>query len=739
MRLTRFSRPAIIALVTFLLGGGFDYCIGIETRLGLDSLFQIRGLRKPPSDVVIVAMDPASDKRLNAKLDLTSWRGFHAKLIKELQRQQAALIVFDLQFITSKEHDEALAEAMQAAGNVLVTECVQKIWRELEYFNGQEECSESNKNAFSEREDQQQQLPEQLILLHHITPNALLAKAMLDHTPFYLAKDGKNPIIRESWTFIDALAELPTLPILTWFYYLDRTHTLRPIIQPTYPLSTWLTEQRRQCLAKDNKTLPYLVNTTDTEQAKLKKQINAVLCQQDSRYLDFYGPPNTIRTVSYSDVYDGKISDLKDKVVFVGKASLKFFRNKTDSFLTPFTDNLEGEMAGVEIMATQFANLLEGRFVTSPLPPGALLFTFGLLISCLLTEFAGFIGIVASILLSCAYVGLALGVFTYNALWLPVAVPILLQLPIAWSIALWWSRHDLERERERILAFILPVFPRWINFIPAKPGQWYPEKENATLQSERNVHGLCLATDIEGYTSVAQKHTPNEMWELLNKYYQVLGRPVSSNKGIIADVTGDAMMAVWIALPGNTQRLATCLAALEMRTAVELFNQAHSTARLPTRIGLHEGDMTLGSLGAGKVNFFRAIGDTVNTASRIQGANKFLGTKILASAAVVVDLTKIVYRSVGYFRLMGRTEAVELVEIVGKELDINIEQYMLYEQFATALSSFRLGRWQEASIIFQMLSTEHGDGPSKFYLQLALTYQNNPPTNWDGVVLFPDK
>jgi adenylate cyclase len=321
-----------------------------------------------------------------------------------------------------------------------------------------------------------------------------------------------------------------------------------------------------------------------------------------------------------------------------------------------------------------------------------------------------------------------------------VAVPLLIQLPVAWLISLMWSRRDLLNERKRILAFVRRVFPQWIPFVPASPGQWYPEKVTARLTSERDVRGICLATDIEGYTTVAAQHTPHQMWELLNVYYQVLGHPVSSHDGIIADVTGDAMMAVWIDLPVAIQRLAACLAALEMELAVERFNETSRVGRLPTRIGLHEGDMTLGRLDAGAVSHYRAIGDTVNTASRIQGANKFLGTQILASAAIVASLVNVSCRPVGSFRLAGLEKPLELMEIVGMETAISVSKCAIYEKFARGLSAFQQGQWEDAVVGFQSLLDNHGyDGPTRFYLDLALAYQENPPLEWEGVVTFEGK
>jgi adenylate cyclase len=733
-----FLRSITITLIGFLLGTGVYYLTSLETTLGLDTLFQMRGVRPPPSEVVVVAMDETSESRLGVGQDLTRWRGFHAKLIQELQRKGAALIVFDLQFMAPHlGHDQALASAMQAAGNVLITDCLQKISREDKEFSGREECSEKNKQLANRMESRQAQMPSGsgLFEMHKIPPTPVLARSALDHAPFSLPNDAGNPSIRAVWPFLDMFEESPTLPVATWLYYLQRTGALEGVIQPSYPFSTWLTEQRRQCLSGTDGMLQNLQAKSD-----LENRIYQVICHEDSQYLDFYGPPlQSFRIESYSDVYDGKVSDLQGKVVFVGKSNRKYSPGKTDYFQTPFTDTRSGKMAGVEIMATQFANLLEGRFIKSPFPPVLLLMAFGMVVGLLLTQFAGFPGIAASVMVSGVYAGLVMWCFNRSDLWLPVAVPLLIQLPVSWLISLLWSRRDLLNERKRILAFVRRVFPQWMP-IPSTPGQWYPEQGGAKLTSERDVYGLCLATDIEGYTAVAAQHTSREMWELLNAYYQVLGHPVSSNKGIIADVTGDAMMAVWIDLPIASQRLAVCLAALEMALAVERFNEASTVGRLPTRIGLHEGDMTLGRLDAGEGSHYRAIGNTVNTASRIQGVNKFLGTQILASVAIVTGLANVIYRPVGIFRLVGREELLELMEIVGMETNVSAPNYALYREFARGLKAFQHGQWEDAAVSFQTVLDNHGcDGPTRFYLNLALAYQKNPPSEWEGVVTLDEK
>ncbi|WKJ88868.1 adenylate/guanylate cyclase domain-containing protein [Methylomonas montana] len=729
--MTRFwLRSLAIGFVVFLCGGAINFIVDLESTLGLDTLLRIRGPQTPPSAIVLIAMDEASEHRLGVGQDLTRWRSFHAGLIQRLQQQGALLVVFDLQFIQPHPADDpALVAAMREAGNVLLVECVQKFRHGVEDFYGREECSDTNSQPVVARDgDSNTALSEQLVAMRSVTATAAIAEAALDHAPFFLINDAENASIREVWTFFDALAEAPSLPMVTWLYYLQRSGATA---QTDRPFSAWLTEQRRACRSKSD-GLP--------ARSPLQRRIDNLLCNGDSRYLNYYGPPRTLRMESYSDVYDGKVGDLQGKVVFVGRANRQFSPGKSDFFQTPYSDSRTGKMAGVEIMATQFANLLEDCFIEMPAPSGLVSGAFGLLVALVLVRFAGWTGIAISLAFASMYAGLAVWLFGLRHWWLPVAMPLLLQLPLSWLLTLAWSRYELMRERGRMLAFVRRVFPQWVGMLPAAPGQWTETANVGAASTERDVSGLCLATDIEGYTTIAARHSPREMWTLLNTYYQVLGHPVVSHDGVIADVTGDAMMAVWFDAPASSQRRAACLAALEMATAVASFNLSSSLAPLATRIGLHEGELTLGRLDAGDTSHYRAIGDTVNTASRIQGVNKYLGTKILASKSVTADLTDIVYRPVGAFRLLGRAEPVELLEIVGTVGQIDAQHNALYRQFADGLQAFRQGQWNDAARLFQdALEMNTDDGPTRFYRQQALARLQNPEQAWDGVITLDGK
>ena len=120
---------------------------------------------------------------------------------------------------------------------------------------------------------------------------------------------------------------------------------------------------------------------------------------------------------------------------------------------------------------------------------------------------------------------------------------------------------------------------------------------------------------------------------------------------------------------------------------------------MPTRIGLHTGWTMLGNVG-GKGHFaWSVVGDIPNTASRIEGLNKHLGTRMLASGTVVGDLDELLTRRVGRFRLVGKADAIDVYELLAPRGKATPEQHSLADRFAEALEICEAGRLGEAAEI----------------------------------------
>ncbi|MGH8588748.1 MAG: CHASE2 domain-containing protein, partial [Gammaproteobacteria bacterium] len=133
---------------------------------------------------------------------------------------------------------------------------------------------------------------------------------------------------------------------------------------------------------------------------------------------------------------------------------------------------------------------------------------------------------------------------------------------------------------------------------------------------------------------------------------------------------------------------------------------------------------------------YRAVGDVVNTAQRIQDANKRLGTRVLASGAVLDGLEGLASRALGSFYLAGKSRPIELYEVLhpGVLTGVDLDRRCLY--FDSGLTAFQQQDWVQAGEIFEALIEGYGaDGPAHFYLDLCRRYAHTPPEPpWDGAI-----
>lgn len=167
-------------------------------------------------------------------------------------------------------------------------------------------------------------------------------------------------------------------------------------------------------------------------------------------------------------------------------------------------------------------------------------------------------------------------------------------------------------------------------------------------------------------------------------------------------------------------RLNACLAAIEIRDAIDRFNGAHPVAkRMPTRMGMDAGEIGLGVV-AGEL---QAVGDPANAASRIEHVNKLFSTRLLASAAAVQGLDSLLVRRLGSFMLPGKTDPVEIVEILGQRNTAGATNDGLRDRFAHGLELFESRNWADAARFFEQLANDYPeDGPVRYYRDLSIRY-----------------
>src|SRR5258706_7034513 len=139
------------------------------------------------------------------------------------------------------------------------------------------------------------------------------------------------------------------------------------------------------------------------------------------------------------------------------------------------------------------------------------------------------------------------------------------------------------------------------------------------------------------------------------------------------------MLAIWPERDPDTRKQ-VCSALLEMREAADAFNQRFAGERMSTRFGANWGKVTLATVGARAHYEYRAVGDTVNTANRIQDLNKKVGTRILVSQALVAGVEGFLTRDLGTFQLRGRKSTERIVELIQKaELATDADKNLVAE------------------------------------------------------------
>lgn len=726
----------------------------LEENVGLSWLFQLRGTVSPPAGVVVVAIDKASSLRLGLPNMPSLWpRNLHARLIENLSKAGAQVIAFDLRFDTPgnvPENDTELAEAMKNAGNVVI----------VERLDQEELFTDEVSGAYSGGSIQKPALPLPII-----------AEAAVAHTAFPLPRTSR---VNDYWVFRNSAGDSPTLPAVVlqlvalhayddFIRLLSKTSTSQaaqlPIDKKATEVEDLILTLRGIFMNEPGIAQHMLMelnrdSNIDQRNKKIIRSLISLYAGTEMRYLNFYGPPRTVHTVPYNEalqVSEGSTptsaaTDFKDKVVFVGfSAATQPEQDRIrDDYHTVFSRPDGLYISGVEIAATAFANLLEDRSIQQLTSGSSLvmIFLWGFAIALgyatvshrSLTTLAGGL-ICLSISLALIYIFVAYYQFKHAGIWLPIIVPLLIQVPIALAGTLSLKYHGSRQEYKALKKAF---------------GKFLPERvvaeltKNADPVSARNqlVYGTCLATDAEMYTALAETMNPVELGVLMNDYYATMFGPVSEHKGIVSDVVGDAMLAIWAASAEDEfLRKKACLASLEIIDAVDRFNKVEGRPRLPTRIGLHSGEMFLGTVGALNHYEYRAVGDMVNTTNRIQGLNKYLGTHLLASAKVVEGLDDFLTRPMGAFLLAGKTASVYIVELMTRKQDASREQIWLCEIFAYAMRLYDLREWPGGCHNFsEILRAFPDDGPAKFYLKRCQDYRQLAPVGpWDASIRIDGK
>lgn len=266
----------------------------------------------------------------------------------------------------------------------------------------------------------------------------------------------------------------------------------------------------------------------------------------------------------------------------------------------------------------------------------------------------------------------------------------------------------------------------------------------AATEGQRRVMTV-LFCDLKGFTSLSESVTPQGLVKVMNRYLSTMSEPIRSHRGIIDKYIGDAIMAYWGPpfIDEADQARFACFAAIDMigriatlrKELPELLGVRTIPMQCDIRIGIATGEALVGSIGSEFMMSYTVMGDTVNLASRLEGANKIYSSRSLVSEATVAAAgAAIEAREIDRLVVVGQTSPQVVFEIMGRKGELTPDQLLLRTRYSEGLAAYRARNWDEARRAFNAaLEAVPADGPSTTLAMRVESLQANPPAaDWEG-------
>ncbi|MHC4661600.1 MAG: CHASE2 domain-containing protein [Planctomycetota bacterium] len=495
------------------------------------------------------------------------------------------------------------------------------------------------------------------------------------------------------------------------------------------------------------------------EYGKIKKRYRI---PKDGFYVNYVGPSKSFNYLSLGDVYNGNFDgkEVEGKIVFIGDTRL----SGGDVFDTPFNYELKTkygnyeakvvmQMPGIEIHANMLASILDAnepedspRYVAYQKRIGGAYYHVFLL--CL---------------------GLALGVI-FCFLKLPVLVSVGLFI-VSMGMLLMTSAKLFAFKSGIFMPLIPTAFLININFVGGTflhwlldrmrtrsvIGQWgrYMSKNivekivSGDLVVNTSGHEkelTLLFSDIRGFTTASEGLGPEGIARLLNAFFNRMITCVFDTDGTMDKLMGDCIMAFWndpVSQPDHRKR--ACETALNMMAELKKFrdeNPVPGADKVDIGIGLNSGPATVGDLGADFYSDYTALGDTVNTASRLEGINKYYRSNILISEETYTPVKEhFEARHIDTIRVKGREKPVKIFELLCRKGEMTTDMKAQAESFEATKELYKARDWEGTMrLLDEHLKKHPNDGPAQTLRERADDYRRIPPPSyWDGVYDFETK
>jgi len=368
------------------------------------------------------------------------------------------------------------------------------------------------------------------------------------------------------------------------------------------------------------------------------------------------------------------------KIVLVGAVLSITDRHRTPLAIASEGD--DGNMPGIMVQAHGIAQYLEGR---QPLRLG---FEWTVGISLILALMGMGIGLLKKGVAFNVVSGMvvlvlfwALGLFGFRYISLPL-IP-LFAPTLSLALSLWMMDTLIGGAERKQRQFVQGAFSRYVS--PAVVGQLVENPETLSISGTRKDLTF-IFTDIAGFTTLSEKLSSEKLSEVLNAYLDGACEIILRHQGTIDKFIGDAIMSIFNApIPQSEHAAKAVRCALELDAYAEAFRIKANAEGVPigvTRIGVHSGPAVVGNFGSQSRMDFTALGDTVNTAARTEGVNKYFGTRICCTEEVVAQCSGLAFRPVGEVVLKGKLTAVGLFNPVTDEEARSVPYQRYMEMYA---------------------------------------------------------
>ncbi len=295
------------------------------------------------------------------------------------------------------------------------------------------------------------------------------------------------------------------------------------------------------------------------------------------------------------------------------------------------------------------------------------------------------------------------------------------------------------KQRDQIKA----TFKRYL--APAVVEEMLKNPEKLQLGGEDRELSI-LFSDLVGFTSLSEGRKASELVALLNEYFDEVGQAIVRRGGTLDKFAGDSVMCFFGApieqLDHRARALLSAIDHLRVVDDVQKRWRALGRPIIDCRIGVNSGHVVVGNIGSRDGQDYTVIGDAVNLASRLEGANKEYGTRLMVSEDSLSGVENLVHvRELDSLRVKGKAIPVRVFEVLGERGQVAELQLKIAAQFGQGLALYRAQKFSEAKAVFdQCLALNADDGPSKTFAARCVEFLQEPPeANWDGVFKMTSK